>query len=76
MTHRTRRSTSMTLDGDVLDEARRLGINISQAAEGGLVSAIRAERARVWKEENAGAIDDYNAFVEANGVLLSRFRKF
>lgn len=66
----------MTLDGAVLDEARRLGINISQAAEGGVIAAIRAERARNWKEENAQAIADYNAFVEANGVPLAEFRKF
>jgi antitoxin CcdA len=76
MRHPARKSTSMTLDGAVLDEARRLGINVSQAAEGGVIAAIRAERARAWRQENAEAIADYNAFVEANGIPLSRFRKF
>ena len=76
MRHPAKKSTSMTLDGAVLEEARRLGINISQAAEGGVIAAIRTERARVWKEENAGAIADYNAFVEASGVPLAEFRKF
>ena len=76
MRHPTRKSTSMTLNGAVLEEARRLGINVSQAAEGGVIAAIRAERARIWKQENAGAIADYNAFIEANGVPLARFRKF
>lgn len=76
MRHPTRKSTSMTLDAEVLEEARRLGINVSQAAESGVVAAIRAERARAWRQENAGAIADYNAFVEANGVPLAEFRKF
>jgi antitoxin CcdA len=71
-----RKSTSMTLDSALLEEARRLGINVSQAAEGGVIAAIRAKRARVWRQENAGAIADYNAFVEANGVPLAQFRKF
>lgn len=71
-----KKSTSMTVDRAVLEEARRLGINISQAAESGVMAAIHAERARLWKQENAGAIADYNAFVEANGLPLAKFRKF
>ena len=42
-----RTSTSMSLDRSILDEARGLGINLSRAAEQGLVAAIRAERARL-----------------------------
>lgn len=76
MRQSAKHSTSMTLDSAVLDEARRLGINVSRAAESGIVAAIRAERARLWKQENAGAIADYNAFIEANGVPLADFRKF
>lgn len=76
MRHAARKSTSMTLDGKVLEEARRLGINVSQAAENGVIAAIRTERSKIWKQENAGAIADYNAFVEANGVPLAEFRKF
>jgi antitoxin CcdA len=71
-----KRSTSMTLDRTVLEEARQLGINVSRAAEDGVIAAIRAERARLWKQENAEAIADYNAFVEANGVPLAELRKF
>lgn len=72
----SRKSTSMTLDRCVLEEARALGINVSQAAQTGVVAAIRAERAPLWKQENAGAIADYNSFVVQNGVPLSGFRKF
>ena len=66
----------MTLDSAVLDEARALGINISRAAEDGVITAIRTSRARLWKEANAGAIDDYNAMIETGGVPLADYRKF
>jgi antitoxin CcdA len=71
-----RRSTSLTLDRQLLDEARALGVNVSRAAEQGLAQAVRAARARRWRQENGPAIEDYNRFIEANGVPLSEFRKF
>ena len=71
-----RRSTSLTLNRRLLDEARELGVNFSRAAEDGWAVAIRAARARRWREENAAAMDDYNRFIDAHGVPLSEFRKF
>ena len=71
-----RRSTSLTLNRQLLDEAKDLGVNISRAAEDGVALAIRAARARRWREENAAALEDYNRFIAACGVPLSEFRKF
>ncbi len=71
-----RRATSMTLDAALLDEARALGVNVSRAAEEGILLQVRSARARRWKEENAEAIADYNKWIEENGVPLSQFRKF
>lgn len=70
-----RRSTSLTLDRDLLDQARELGVNISRAAEAGLLAAVKAERARRWKEENAEAVSAYNQWIEENGIPLARYRK-
>jgi len=70
-----RRSTSLTLDRDLLDQARELGVNISRAAEAGLLAAVKAERARRWKEDNAEAVAAYNKWIEENGVPLARYRK-
>ena len=72
----TRRATSMTLDAALLDEARALSVNISRAAEAGILVQVRAARALRWKEENAKAIAGYNSWIEKNGVPLSKFRKF
>ena len=38
--------------------------------------AIRAARARRWREENTAAMDDYNRFIDTGGIPLSGFRKF
>ena len=76
MTAASRKSTSLTLDRRLLDEARTLGVNVSRAAEDGLTQAVRSARARRWREENAAAIEDYNGFVERGGVTLAGFRKF
>jgi antitoxin CcdA len=72
----TRRATSMTLDAALLDEARSLGVNLSRAAEEGVLAAVRAERKRRWAEENAEFIRDYNAWIAESGVPLAEFRKF
>ncbi len=63
-----RRSTSLTLDRGLLDEAKELGVNISRAAEAGVLAAVKAERARRWKIDNAEAVAAYNKWIEENGI--------
>ena len=76
MTTAARRSTSLSLNRRLLDEAKGLGVNVSRAAEEGLETAVRAARRRRWREENAAAIADYNRFIDEQGVPLAEFRKF
>ena len=71
-----RRATSMTLDAALLDEARALGVNLSRAAEEGLLAAVKAERKRRWAAENAEFIRDYNDWIAEKGVPLAEFGKF
>tara|TARA_A100001391_G_scaffold19699_1_gene10838 strand:- start:224 stop:385 length:162 start_codon:yes stop_codon:yes gene_type:complete len=40
------------------------------------ISAKPPKRARIWKEENAGAIADLKVFIDAQGVPLAEYRKF
>jgi len=70
----TRRATSMTLDVALLDEARALGVNVSRAAEEGILAQVRNERARRWKEENVEFIRDYNDWIAENGIPNSDIR--
>ena len=58
--------------------SRRNGsaINVSRAAEAGLREAVRKAKAAEWQRENAEAIVSANAWVEANGLPLARYRQF
>jgi antitoxin CcdA len=71
-----KQATNLSLDRHLLDEARALNINISQAAEKGLTLLIAEERAKKWREENKEAIESSNAYVEKYGLPLARYRQF
>ncbi|MGD9809957.1 MAG: type II toxin-antitoxin system CcdA family antitoxin [Sphingobium sp.] len=71
-----RKATNVSLDTGVVDEAKRLGINISRACEEGLARQIAEARGRIWREENAGAMDAANAWVDRHGIPLARHRQF
>ncbi len=71
-----RKATNVSLDVDLLREAKSLGINISRSAELGLREALAKKRAELWKQENKDALEASNAFVEANGIPLASHRKF
>ena len=44
----TRRATNVSLSAQLLAEARALDVNVSRAAEQGLVQAIAERRAAFW----------------------------
>lgn len=71
-----RKATNVSLDAEAIAEARDLGINISKACEAGLVAEISKARAERWKRENSEAIDDWNRWVETNGLPLAKYRMF
>lgn len=65
-----RKSTNLSLDKGMVEEARELGINLSRAAEEGIARTLKAERERRWKEENREAIEAYNEMIEREGLPL------
>lgn len=71
-----RRPTNVSLPGRLVDEARAMGINLSRACEVGIETALKAERERRWKMDNADAIAAYNEWVEEHGLPLEEFRQF
>ncbi|MBS0512557.1 MAG: type II toxin-antitoxin system CcdA family antitoxin [Proteobacteria bacterium] len=71
-----KKATNLSLSADVLAEAKRLGINVSQACDEFLRELVRAERTRRWKAENAEFIVEYNRIVESEGLPLAEWRSF
>ena len=71
-----RKSTNLSLDRDLLSQAKALKINLSRAAEQGLRSAVLQAGTDQWKAENAAALESSNAYTQTHGLPLTRFRQF
>ena len=71
-----KRPVNLSLNGDLLRLAKELGLNLSSVAEAALANAVNARLAERWLEENRGAIDTYNARIEAQGVFSDGLRTF
>ncbi|MFD2649039.1 type II toxin-antitoxin system CcdA family antitoxin [Devosia albogilva] len=76
MTVNARKPANLTIDQNLLTEARALKLNVSRAAEAGIAEAVRQEKSRRWQEENAEAIRSSNEWVERNGLPLAKHRPF
>jgi antitoxin CcdA len=69
-----RKAANLSIDVKVLADAKALDINVSRAAEMGIAEAVKAEKGRRWLEENRGALESSNAWVEKHGLPLAKFR--
>lgn len=67
---------NLTLDADVAEEARALGLNMSRLAETAIAEAAKAERNRLWREENRAALEAYAEEVAREGLPLASYRTF
>lgn len=75
-TFRKQGNASIAIDERLLQEARDLKLDLSQAATDGIARAIKAEKERRWKIENAEAIKADNDYVAKHGLPLAKYRMF
>lgn len=68
--------TNVSLDAALVAEAKQLGVSISRASNRGLEEAVKKARAEHWLEENKAALESSNAWIEANGLPLEKYRLF
>jgi antitoxin CcdA len=64
-----KRAVNLFVDVELLEEARRMNINISETLEQRLRGLVRAEREKRWLQENQEAIAYYNRRVAEQGLL-------
>jgi antitoxin CcdA len=64
-----KRAVNLFVDTELLDEARRLRINMSETLEFRLRTIVRAEQERRWLDANKAAIEAYNLRVARDGLL-------
>jgi len=71
-----KKSTNLSINSDLLRQAKDYHINLSKALEQRLVEILLEEKRREWKEENRDAIEAYNRRIEAGGVFSDGLRSF
>ena len=71
-----RRPINLSLDEENILAARELGLNLSQTCNQALAAGVKKERERRWKEENRSTIEEWNVWIEKNGLPLARYRMF
>ena len=68
--HRSgKRAVNVFVESDLLDEARRLDIDLSETLERRLRAIVKAGEEKRWLEQNEAAFAAYNARVASHGLL-------
>jgi antitoxin CcdA len=63
-----RRATNVTLRADLVEEAKRLEINLSRELEARLEVLVRQARGAQWRKDNHQAIAAYGRYFEKHGI--------
>ncbi|WP_114965600.1 type II toxin-antitoxin system CcdA family antitoxin [Alkalilacustris brevis] len=63
--------TNVSLTAINLTAARELGLNVSAISDAALAEAVRTAKAEAWARENAEAIAERRAWIEANSTPLA-----
>lgn len=69
-----KKATNLSLNTKLLEEARRLGINISQTVDALLAAEVRRVYWERWNADNKNAIALYNQRIAAQGLPLAKYR--
>ena len=71
-----KKSANLSINADLLQQAKQLNINLSQTLEQHLAEIIRQAQRRLWLAENQGALDEYNRRIEKHGTFSDGLRRF
>lgn len=71
-----KKATNLSINKDLLAEARTLKINLSATLEQALIEKVLKERRKQWLEDNQHAIDACNELTEKNGLFAEKHRIF
>lgn len=71
-----KKATNLSLNSKVLETARDLGMNISQTVDTLLADEVQRRYWLKWNDDNALAIDHYNARIKSEGLPLEHYRSF
>lgn len=70
-----KRAANLSVNAELLDQAKALDINLSATFERALEEEVRARKREQWLTENREWIAGYNAWVSEHGVPSPMFRR-
>jgi antitoxin CcdA len=71
-----KKAVNLSLDAELLDEARAEHIKLSAIAERAVRAEIASIRAERWKRENAAALEAMAERIAEEGVAGEEYRSF
>jgi antitoxin CcdA len=71
-----KKSANLSINADLLQQAKQLNINLSQTLEHHLAEIIRQVRREQWLAENKNALEEYNRRIELRGTFSDGLRRF
>ena len=71
-----KRAANLSINAELLDQAKALDINLSATLERALQAEVRARKREQWLEENREAIAVYNARIARDGLAGDHVRAF
>ena len=74
--HAPKRAAKLSVNGDLLNKAKDLDINLSATLEQALTEAVKQKQREQWLAENRNAITAYNEHVDVHGVFSEELRSF
>jgi antitoxin CcdA len=71
-----KKKMSLSISEPLAEAARQLDINLSRAAESGILQEIKRRRDTAWLEKNRPAMAAYNERIEREGLFGEEHRGF
>ena len=71
-----KKAVNLTIDSELLAQARELGVNLSGELETRLEQILKAERWARWQKENREAIENNNKRIREEGLWSDGLRLF
>ncbi len=71
---RSKKAVNVSLDAQLLAEAKEFGTNLSALLEAAVIEQHREKRNAKWKKENQAAIDGWNNLIDEDGLWIEKYR--
>lgn len=71
-----KKSANLSINADLLQQAKLLNINLSQTLEQRLIEIVRQAQREQWLTENQSALEEYNRRIEKHGAFSDGLRRF